>query len=75
MSTAPTCMCAFELSLVRKEASIEVSLSRCPCVTIASVPRGIKAGQGAERVRWMGEMRDRPAGSEYPVLGRVAPLH
>ena len=28
---APTCMCAFELSFVRNDASIEVSLSICPC--------------------------------------------
>src|SRR3954452_7418306 len=31
MRIAPTCMCALDVSFVRNEASIELSLSMCPC--------------------------------------------
>src|SRR5215208_2674039 len=31
MRIAPTCICALEVSFVRNEASIELSLSMCPC--------------------------------------------
>jgi 4-hydroxy-3-methylbut-2-enyl diphosphate reductase len=61
-------MCALEVSFVRNDASIDVSLSRCPCVTLARQPTASAGTPSTLSVNVSPPSVDKPAGPSRVLL-------
>src|SRR5829696_1704460 len=68
MRIAPTCICALEVSFVRNEASIELSLSMCPCAIPGRKPSVPELMAATLRSGVMSTSENIPAGPSKVLL-------